>query len=147
MALKLYVKNIEVGNMKTNLKVGDTVDFNFLVGKKANLYMSPNDPNKFQLGDLIFEVIEDEDDGYRSSMDTVLISGFGSINSNRRLDEITIVKSEEADFDGFELRGKDNHLWLKFGTDNVGDYYPCFIYKWTPMISEAQEEIFSRIIK
>lgn len=50
----------------------ETINFDYLVGQTASLYQC-NDVNCFQLGSVIFEAIEDENDSYRSMMDGVRV--------------------------------------------------------------------------
>ena len=110
-----------------------TVEFHRLIGLKASLYYI-NHMNQFQLGDVIFEVLEDEDDGYRSYMKEVKII---DVNAKRKpgdfLDEIIIEVSKKSDFDGFCLKSTtSDHCWLTFGTDNSDDYYPSFTFYFQP---------------
>jgi len=86
----------------------------------------------FKIGRHVFEVIEDENDGYRSYLDSV----------ESRKDEnlvflgrsfATVVVEEEYDgyFEGYVLRDtSDNHIWLRFGTNNTDDYYPFFVFEY-----------------
>ena len=110
----------------SNEKLG-SVNFDQLAGLEAALYYN-NKMNQFQLGSVVFEVIEDESDGYRSSMEEVKII---QTEAERRpgdfLANVIIEKVFENDFDGYHLIGKeDSHIWLTFGTDNCDDYYSSF---------------------
>lgn len=110
----------------SNEKLG-SVNFDQFNGLEAALYYN-NKLNQFQLGSVVFEVIEDESDGYRSSMEEVTIL---QKDAERRpgdfLANVIIEKVFENDFDGYHLIGKeDSHIWLTFGTDNCDDYYPSF---------------------
>ena len=98
------------------------VDFNKLVGQKAQLYKR-TELNTFQLGEVIFEVIEDPSDGYRSSMESVEIIDVYFL-SKEFLAEITITKELEI----FKLIDAEGNLWLEFGTLHYDAYYPCFIF-------------------
>jgi len=132
-----------------------TIDFDKLVGLEASLYYNKDhSTNRFQLGSVIFEVIEDEDDGYRSSMQEVQII---DQNADRNPgDFLGIIQIRKNQFDSGNTQETwslvdpmDNHCWLSFGTDNTDDYYPCFIfyYKAKPSIEEQKEEIIKKLIK
>jgi hypothetical protein len=113
-----------------------SVNFDLLVGEEAKLY-SCNDINCFQLGTVIFEVIEDEEDGYRSSMEEVAIVSNNN-SSNNFLDDV-IINSPNI---GYTLNSKTiDHQWLEFGTGNADDYYPFFIFNWNPMEDKLKKLI------
>lgn len=121
-----------------------TVDFNELVGSIATLYPCPNFPNKFQLGEIIFEVIEDENDGYRSMMEQVMIVG-RKAKTVKELAKITIRSSDKIS--GFELVDNlDGHVWLSFGTDYTDGYYPFCVFNWIPK-KDTYEALKELILK
>jgi hypothetical protein len=112
--------------------------FNDVVGKTFKFYGVHD--TFFKIGRHIFEAIEDENDGYRSYLDSV----------EARKDEklvflgrsfATVVVEEECDgcFDGYVLRDtSDNHIWLKFGTNNTDDYYPYFVFEYQTKLEVAK---------
>jgi hypothetical protein len=117
-----------------NQSIG-SVNFDQLVGLEAALYYN-NHSNQFQLGDVLFEVIEDEEDGYRSSMREVAVI---NTNAERKpgdfLGFVKIQSENEGNFDGYHLIDTDNsHIWLQFGTDNNDDYYPTFVFNFQPKL-------------
>lgn len=100
------------------------------------------DGNCFKLGDVVFEAVENEDDGYRSMLQEVRVrdSEDGCVFFQQpvaivRMEE-TSDNGEESDshytFDGYRLIDTDGHVWLTFGTDNNDDYYPWFVCRYTP---------------
>ena len=109
-----------------------TIDFDKLVGSKATLYKR-NEQNCFQLGSVLFEIMEDESDGYRSAMQEARVLARDA-NGGERVGEVVIKNQKDAqDFTGWELVDtNDGHIWLKFGTNNLDDYYPCFVFQWEP---------------
>jgi hypothetical protein len=116
------------------------INFNELVGHEARLYLSL-DINTFILGTVKFEVLEDEQDGYRSSMDKVAI--LDDKVDIRRQQFLAKVKVLSSDI-GFQIvDADDNHLWLEFGTEDTDSYYPLFVFRWTP--KPSIEEIMSKI--
>lgn len=89
--------------------------------------------NCFKIGDLVFEAVEDPDDGYRSMLDEVRLveTPFGFFS--QPLDEIEVVSVEDSVFLGYELRStRDGHVWLRVGTDEINSYYPMFIFEYRP---------------
>lgn len=124
---------------KSKIKMKDqttteVIDFNSMVGKSANLYYC-NELNRFQLGTVIFEAIEDENDGYRSMLQEVIVVKDNA--KTRKGDFLASVKIKQVtdpyDFEGWELVDEeDGHIWLKLGTNNADDYYPYFTFDFTP---------------
>lgn len=100
-----------------------------IVGQIGNLYYC-NDMNCFQLGSVKFEVVEDENDGYRSSMDYVKILSTNCVCENF-LAEIKIIDISDDSKTIYALQDtKDNSFnWLEFGTENTDDYYPYFVFR------------------
>lgn len=95
--------------------------------------------NRFLLGDTVYEAIEDENDGYRSSCREVLASADQSRGGffNQPLTTVLVAKRNDGTdynaFDGFVLVGVlDGHEWLRLGTSNCDDYYPYFTFEYTP---------------
>ena len=126
----------------------NTQDFNELVGKKFTLIKS-NLLNHFQLDKVVYEVLEDESDGYRSMMKHVAIVDDDAPDSKwvgkEILGEVEVIvapknwtqydwpKGSYDIFEGYQLKStSDGHIWLTFGTDNADDYYPSFTFHWTP---------------
>ena len=115
------------------------INFSTMIGDKASLYTC-TDINCFQLGSVKFEVLEDESDGYRSAMDTVVIL---TTDANKRdyLGEVIIEQIDSVHKTGYQLRDIDkDHIWLTFGTDNFDDWYPSFMFLWNPWSKELKEE-------
>ena len=79
----------------------------------------------FRIGDLTFEAIEDESDGYRSSLQE-----FKLVENIRPVfrEKVTI----KTDGDYFYLINEMGKTVLTVGTDDSNDYYPCFRFNWEP---------------
>lgn len=92
------------------------------------------DHNQFKLNDIVYEAVEDESDGYRSYLESVEVRDSKGIFFGEPLDKVVLVEVDKGDFSGFELRSTtdENHVWLRFGTDNYDDYYPCFVFRYEP---------------
>jgi len=118
--------------MSTTIHQIKSVDPDKLVGLKANLYYV-NELNRFQLGSVLFEVIEDKSDGYRSYYQELQVIDTNKTKNERDfLAEVQIEKVHEQSFEGYDIIDNDGHVWVRFGTDNNDDYYPCFVFCVTP---------------
>lgn len=100
-----------------------------LKGKEFGFYGV--DGHCFKLDDKVFEAMEDEDDGYRSYLDCVVLRDVsGKIFFDAPLCKVRIGHSASYD-DGFALYDVDtNDLILDVGTDNMDDYYPWFCFDY-----------------
>lgn len=90
----------------------------------------------------VYEVIEDENDGYRSSMEELLVvpRSRWEIFPDAPL---AMVIVEHSDTPVYDYTGDGNdiwlikdivlrHIWLEFGTRNTNDYYPSFVFNYRP---------------
>lgn len=94
--------------------------------------------NKFKLGTIVFEAIEDPNDGYRSYLESVELSSSPAIFSKRPLAIVTVKTYE----DGFTLVDqKTNHVWLSVYTDALDDYYPYFTFSYSPDETKQDYEV------
>jgi len=111
--------------MKNKLKFDD------VVGKEFGFYGVDN--TSFKLGRNVWCAVEDEDDGYRSYLGSVVVDVGDHIFFDRPLGTVRIEVDSVGDFDGFRLVDiSDGHVWLQFGTDNSDDYYPMFRFHYEP---------------
>ena len=93
--------------------------------------------NSFKLGSVIFEAIEDPDDGYRSYLETIRITTKGHFHK-RPLAYVQILSTSTEVYEGYILYSPDtNHIWLRVGTDNIDDYYPYFVFNYIPDTSQT----------
>lgn len=112
-----------------------TVNPDDLVGTKKSFSFYGVDFNRFKLGRKVYEVMEDEDDGYRSYMGTLedVTDTNGLVFFKRSLDKVLVEVVSDYNWSGYRLVSeKDGHVWLEFGTDNRDDYYPCFVFQYHP---------------
>lgn len=113
------------------------VQIDQLLGQIGNLYYC-NEMNRFQLGTVIFEVMEDESDGYRSSMDKLCVIKQDA-RMSQLLGEVKVVDISKGDDKIYALQDtKDGFNWVEFGTDNADDYYPSFVFRNN--VREKEEE-------
>ncbi len=122
-----------------------------MIGNTYDLYGA--DGNCFRLGDSdgavrTFEAMEDENDGYRSSLDCLrdvtapdelaklVFSAVPMAQATGRKATKQPGGYGDTEDDIVELVDTDGHAWLSVGTDNIGDYYPGFVFTWNPKSSE-----------
>ncbi len=89
--------------------------------------------NEFKLDGTVWEAVENECDGYRSMLDSIQRKDsdgifFGWPVARVRVESIYV----RYEFEGYHLVDEDGHVWLEFGTNRMGDYYPCFTFRYTP---------------
>jgi len=109
-------------------------NFNFdaLLGKKYAFYGVCD--CKFKLDKVIYEAMEDENDGYRSMLGCVIAKEpEDGIFFKSPIANVWLVYEESDCDDNYKLIDiTDGHVWLRFGTDNTDDYYPYFVFEYSP---------------
>jgi hypothetical protein len=110
----------------------DPDDFDALVGGEFDFYGV--DGNCFKIDDKIYEAVEDEGDGWRSMLGCIEArEAQGKIFFTMPVARVVIENDNDEDFEGYKLTDlHDGHEWLRFGTNNYGDYYPYFVFDYTP---------------
>ena len=114
-----------------------------LVGIDLDFYGAES--QAFMVDGVVFEVLCDPDDGYRSFLGGVLAQSPKGYNfyekpfATVRLEEVTGNPPEEEDETYPEIvTGRrlvdvdDGHVWLTFGTLWYDEYYPMFIFNYSP---------------
>lgn len=113
----------------------DSVNIDKLLDIAAALHYCPFS-NSFQLGDVIFEVVADSDDGERSSMAELRIVSTNAVQEYPNHYFLANVKMQEEDDDIYQIvedeNGPNQHFWLRFGTEETHSDYPLFLFDWTP---------------
>ncbi len=122
--------------------------FETLVGFEYDFYGV--DCNTFCLGlgargRVAFEAIEDlEDNCNKSSLGTIIINSENKLYFKTPIARVRLEKFSDdragrhslddyGEFIGWQLVDvTDNHVWLRFGTDNCNDYYPYFMFNYMP---------------
>jgi 2-hydroxychromene-2-carboxylate isomerase len=101
-------------------------------GKPHDFYGVDN--HAFNLDGAAFEALEDEDDGYRSYLDTVELSqSKGLIFFKTPIAKVIVTTIDPADFWGYIFTDvEDGHVWLKVGTEYAEEHYPMFIFDYQP---------------
>lgn len=89
----------------------------------------------FSLDGRVYMAIEDESDGYRSMLDRVI-----EISDNHdfigryefKLDVLCRMASNDSDTVLEMLDLQTGATVMRLGTEDVTDYYPSFVFEWTP---------------
>jgi hypothetical protein len=129
--------------------------FQNLTGMELDYYGADAGDHTFKVDDIVFKVLEDPNDGYRSCLGTIdYTNEHNSIFFGTPVARVRIETYDSAEPDGRPDRNErgeddddydhgvcqgyrlvdvtDSHVWLEFGTDNYDDYYPCFIFRHVP---------------
>jgi len=117
-----------------------------LIGMELDYYGADAGDHTFNIDNIVFRVLEDPDDGYRSHLGPidysnahssvffkqpiakVRIEGFNDEYTDDRTDSW----SHQLDRGYRLIDVNDSHIWLEFGTANYDDYYPCFMFRHYP---------------
>lgn len=125
-------------------EVGEIARRHFLnlLGGVYDYHGADTGDSTFKIDGIVFKVLEDPDDGYRSYLGTIDYTNKHS--SLFFYESIARVKIEtydnKADYNGLGQKNHgyklvdvyDGHIWLQFGTQNYDDYYPMFIFRHFP---------------
>jgi len=114
--------------------------FSALHGMSLDYYGADSGSCEFKLDDIVFKVLKDPDDGYRSHLGVI---EYGSqsdglfFQSPLARVKIETYEGENESYSegnqGYRLTDiEDGHVWLEFGTDNTADYYPFFVFRHFP---------------
>ena len=106
-------------------RLGDDVDLTDLEGNFFGALC-----NQFKIDHLVFEAIEDQDDGYRSMLECVTVNEPSAAFDffQTPLDHVKILCDDFYEV----ISTADGHVWLRFGTDYTDSYYPMFVFEYTP---------------
>lgn len=100
----------------------------------------------------VFEAIEDESDGYRSCLGAFEERTAEEIKARNlffSLSPFAVVTGRLVDeerayggvgygkVDFLELVDDNGHVWLTAGTENTEDYYPGFVFTYSPLPLET----------
>lgn len=91
---------------------------------------------RFRLDGVTYTAIENPDDGYRSSMEKLFVSNDQPMKNVFPPIRVLAKKKANDSYsnnDTLELIDiKTGKVVLEVGTDNVDDYYPCFVSSFRP---------------
>ena len=134
------------GVSKSDQDIQEHVKTHFmsLAGVDLDYYGADSGDCTFNIDGIVFKVLEDPDDGYRSHLGPIDYSGtHSSIFFDKPIAKVRIEEFEDEDEDGAEwsrhathgyrlVDALDKHIWLEFGTGNHDDYYPYFMFRHYP---------------
>ena len=110
-------------------------------GTVCDYYGADEGHCEFRLDHVVFKVLEDPEDDYRSSLGAVIYGDPLDAKGLMFQQPIARVRVEKGDWRdeskeltiGYRLVDADtDHIWLEFGTENADDYYPMFIFTHRP---------------
>ena len=97
---------------------------------------------RFKLAGQVFEAVEDENDGYRSYLESIkVVKDPEDIFRDQPLALVRVLEAnidhvdesgEEFRFHGYHLVDTTGHVWLKVGTSSTDAWYPCFRFIYDP---------------
>jgi len=118
------------------------INVDSLSGRTFGFYGAAN--NSFRLDGTVFEVVEDANDGYRSAMERLAIIGPVSGLFSVPIAKVRVDVDENTSSECWKLvDADDGHVWLRFGTDNYDDYYPCFVFDYEPKTPKEESNHMS----
>lgn len=109
--------------------------------------------NSVRLNGIVYEFLEDPNDGYRSHLGAVRITSAKDHTGYfpNPIASVVLVSTDDpdtwpegwkppekeeyydGDFSGFFLIDvSDEHMWCQIGTEYTDVYYPCFVSRYTP---------------
>lgn len=119
------------------MKTAETGEFDALVGQELPFYGV--DGHCFKIGDTVWHAAEDESDGYRSYLGCIEVVPLNNLIffplplATVRVESFDELPEGACDRDeGFRLVDSDGHIWLRVGTNDYDDYYPYFVFEYTP---------------
>jgi len=125
-------------NEETLIKMARS-HFGSLVGSEVDYYGADSGDNTFKIDGIVFKVLENASDGYRSYMGAINYTDkhtsifFGSPVARVIIEVYNTNEGYGVVNHGYRLVDVDDgHVWLTFGTDNHDDYYPMFIFRHSP---------------
>lgn len=89
----------------------------------------------YKLDDRVWEAKEDESDGYRSYLQSILLTDDKNlVFFDQPLALVQVIKVNDPDgLQGWHLVDvKDEWVWLKVGTNYHDDCYPYFVFEYLP---------------
>ena len=125
------------------MELKDLVGKHFLSGVEFSIIKSTEEYGEdcncidFLLDGIIYSAVENPSDGYRLYMNDLEINRNGANISNKfKSVEVYIIVRYKGDYERSDILDfydvKTNKIVLSIGTDNIDDYYPCYIGEWTP---------------
>ena len=116
-----------------------TIDLDTLIGPTWDFYGIDN--NFFKLDGLVLEAMEDPADGYRSALSHVRVAKdtdeYKPTFFTQPVAQVRLRDIENPERWGWELVDESGHIWLQIGTDYNDNYYPSFLFSYSPKEPEG----------
>lgn len=113
----------------------DAVDLSTKSIKQYGSHYEDCEVMRFRLDGVAYTAIEDPSDGYRSSLESLLVSDEPMQNVFPPIKVIARKKENERYSINDTLQLVDaltGKVVVEVGTDNTDDYYPCFVSYFAP---------------
>ncbi len=110
----------------------------------VDYYGADEASHEFKVDGIIFRVLEDPDDGYRSHLGVIEYGEqsnaifFRNPLARVRIESFERERGTDVGWGSGAGTGyrfidvEDGHVWLEFGTSNTDDYYPYFVFRHSP---------------
>jgi hypothetical protein len=113
-------------------------DFDCIIGNEFDFFGVCM--NEFKLDDIAWEALEDDDDDYRSYLNSIVRTDSDGIFFDRPLARVRLLNVDDGDHDLYKLVDvRDGHVWLSFGTRYYDDCYPYFLFEYLPKQAESDD--------
>lgn len=128
----MELKDLIGKHMLTGVDMGSQVHHPY----KDEEYTENCQTISFVLDGVTYTVIEDPEDGYRSSMREIIIDGIVVENTFAPVEVLGVMRQQDKY--GYKNEILDlldtitAKVVLSAGTENTDDYYPCFVAEYTP---------------
>lgn len=87
----------------------------------------------FVLDGVIYTAVEDPEDGYRSSLGSLLVGAASEVGNMFLACHVTCKMRDGNDSDVLQMTDKKTgQVVLEVGTDHSDDYYPSFVSHFSP---------------
>ncbi len=120
--------------------------FMSLAELELDYYGADDGDNTFKVDGVVFKILEDPSDGYRSMLGAIdYTDKHNSIFFQSPIAKVRLITFDGPETDpevdyGYGMTNQgyrlidvvDGHVWLEFGTHNYDDYYPMFIFRHNP---------------
>jgi hypothetical protein len=130
----INVLNNQVGKFYGIVKTTDVNDVN----------------NYFKIGSIVFNAVENEDDGYRSSLEGIFVVAVDEQKNLQLLFKEEPINVKIKVTEDFMYLYNDNESIisitptlpiLKIGTDHSDDYYPLFVFDYNENVIDENIDI------
>jgi hypothetical protein len=115
------------------------MDFNDIVGQEFLFYGI--DRQMFKLDEIVWGVEADSDDECRS-VDAVKLVNISGTFFREPIAIVVVEKDQRKHNSGYQLVDVEDkeHIWLRFGINDLNRYSPSFYFDYTPKKSKSPKK-------